>query len=207
MEKISPANWQSAVVSPETVIQKIKPGMSIFLGTAVAEPRTMVRHLMTSEAKNLEDLELIQLVSFGDAVSLETLQSKNFRLKTFFSGWVANEAIERGRIDVIPSRFVKIPQLFGSLLRPVDVAVVQITPPNAAGFCSLGIAIDVAREALEQASIRVGEINTQIPRTFGDTYVPVSEFDFLVRSTDPPIYFDRWETDDVWDQVAQHVAS
>ena len=207
MEKISPGNWQSVVVSPETVIQKIKPGMSIFLGTAVAEPRTMVRHLMTSDAKNLEDLELIQLVSFGDAVSLKTLQSRNFRLKTFFSGWAADEAIERGRIDVIPSRFVKIPQLFGSLLRPVDVAVVQITPPNAAGFCSLGIAIDVAREALEQASIRVGEINTQIPRTFGDTYVPVSEFDFLVRSTDPPIYFDRWETDDVWDQVAQHVAS
>ncbi len=207
MQKISPDNWQSAVVSPETVIQKIKPGMSIFLGTAVAEPRTMVRHLMTSDAKNLEDLELIQLVSFGDAVSQKTLQSQNFRLKTFFTGWVADEAIERGRIDVIPSRFVKIPQLIGSLLRPVDVAVVQITPPNAAGFCSLGIAIDVAREALEQASIRVGEINTQIPRTFGDTYVPISEFDFLVRSTDPPIYFDRWETDDVWDQVAQHVAS
>jgi acyl-CoA hydrolase/GNAT superfamily N-acetyltransferase len=189
------------------VIKKIKPGMSIFLGTAVAEPRTMVRHLMTSDAGNLEDLELIQLVSFGDAVSLKTLQSRNFRLKTFFSGWVANEAIERGRIDVIPSRFVKIPQLIESLLRPIDVAVVQITPPNEAGFCSLGIAIDVAREALEQASICVGEINTQIPRTFGDTYVPVSEFDFLVRSTDPPIYFDRWETDDVWDQVAQHVAS
>jgi acyl-CoA hydrolase/GNAT superfamily N-acetyltransferase len=207
MEKISPGNWQSAVVSPETVIKKIKPGMSIFLGTAVAEPRTMVRHLMTSDAGNLEDLELIQLVSFGDAVSLKTLQSRNFRLKTFFSGWVANEAIERGRIDVIPSRFVKIPQLIESLLRPIDVAVVQITPPNEAGFCSLGIAIDVAREALEQASICVGEINTQIPRTFGDTYVPVSEFDFLVRSTDPPIYFDRWETDDVWDQVAQHVAS
>ena len=207
MEKISPGNWQSAVVSPETVIKKIKPGMSIFLGTAVAEPRTMVRHLMTSDAGNLEDLELIQLISFGDAVSLKTLQSRNFRLKTFFSGWVANEAIERGRIDVIPSRFVKIPQLIESLLRPIDVAVVQITPPNEAGFCSLGIAIDVAREALEQASICVGEINTQIPRTFGDTYVPVSEFDFLVRSTDPPIYFDRWETDDVWDQVAQHVAS
>ena len=155
MERISSGNWQSAVVSPETVIQKIKPGMSIFLGTAAAEPRTMVRHLMTSAARNLEDLELIQLVSFGDAVSLKTLQSQNFRLKTFFSGWVADEAIERGRIDVIPSRFVKIPQLIGSLLRPIDVAVVQITPPNEAGFCSLGIAIDVAREALEQASIRV----------------------------------------------------
>ena len=207
MEKITNANWESAVVSPETVINKIKPGMSIFLGTAVAEPRTMVRHLMTSDDKNLVDLELIQLVSFGDAVSLHSLQSRNFRLKTFFSGWVASEAIEEGRVDLIPSRFVKIPQLIESLLRPVDVAIVQITPPNEAGFCSLGIAIDVAHEALEHAAISVGEINTQIPRTFGDTIVHVSEFDFLVRSKDPLIYFERWETDRIWDEVAQHVAS
>ena len=207
MEKITPANWKSAIVSPETVIKKIKPGMSIFLGTGVAEPRTMVRHLMTTGTKNLEDLELIQLVSFGDAVSLQTLQSQNFRLKTFFSGWVADEAIEEGRVDMIPSRFVKIPQVIESFLRPVDVAVLQITPPNEAGFCSFGVAIDVAREAMDQASICVGEINTHIPRTFGDTFVQVSEFDYLVQSTDPLIYLDRWEIDDVWDQVAQHVAS
>ena len=207
MEKITQANWESAVVSPETVIAQIKPGMSVFLGTAMAEPRTMVRHLMTSEAKNLEDLELIQLVSFGDAVTLRSLRSQNFRLKTFFSGWVASEAIEEGRVDLIPSRFVKIPQLIESLLRPVDVAVIQITPPNADGFCSLGIAIDVAHDALEHAAICVGEINTQIPRTFGDTLVQISDFDFLVRSKDPLIYFERWEIDDVWDKVAQHVAS
>jgi acyl-CoA hydrolase/GNAT superfamily N-acetyltransferase len=207
MAKISLNGWQSAVVNPETVIDKIKPGMSIFLGTAVAEPRTMVRHLMTSNAKNLEDLELIQLVSVGDAVSLQTLQSQNFRLKTFFHGWVADEAIEEGRIDLIPSRFVKIPQLIESLLRPVDVAIVQITPPNEAGFCSLGIAVDVAREALEQASIRIGEVNTQIPRTYGDTFVQATEFDFLVRGIDPLIYFERWEIDATWDEVAVHVAS
>ena len=207
MEKTASGNWESAVVSPETVIEKIKPGMSIFLGTAVAEPRTMVRHLMTSDTKNLEDLELIQLVSFGDAVSLQSLHSQNFRLKTFFAGWVANDAIAEGRVDLIPSRFVKIPQLIASRLRPVDVAIVQITPPDADGFCSLGIAIDVAHEALEHASICVGEINTEIPRTFGDTFVRVSDFDFLVRSKDPLIYFERWSTDDVWDQVALHVAS
>ena len=189
MDKISANDWQSTVVSPETVIKKIRPGMSIFLGTAVAEPRTMVRHLMTSDAKNLEDLELIQLVSVGDAVSLQTLQTQNFRLKTFFRGWVADEAIEEGRVDLIPSRFVKIPQRIESLLRPIDVAIVQVTPPNAAGFCSLGIAVDVAREALEQASIRVGEINTQIPRTFGDTFVQASEFDFLVECDRSPDIF------------------
>ena len=207
MEKTALGNWESVVVSPETVIAKIKPGMSVFLGTAMAEPRTMVRHLMTSDAKNLEDLELIQLVSFGDAVSLRSLRSQNFRLKTFFSGWVASEAIEEGRVDLIPSRFVKIAQEIDSLLRPVDVAVIQITPPDPDGFCSLGIAIDVAHEALEHASICVGEINTQIPRTFGDTLVQVSDFDFLIRSKDPLIYFERWATDDVWDAVAQHVAS
>jgi len=207
METIVADNWESTVVSPETVTAKIKPGMSIFLGTAGAEPRTMVRHLMTAEAKNLEDLELIQLVSFGDAISLEALQSQKFRLTTFFSGWVADEAIEEGRVDMIPGRFVKIPQLIESRLAPVDVAVVQVTPPNEAGYCSLGIAVDVAREALEQAAIRVAEINTQIPCTFGDTFVHVSEFDFLVRSTDPPIYFDRWETDEIWDQVALNAAS
>jgi acyl-CoA hydrolase/GNAT superfamily N-acetyltransferase len=204
--KFTPDNWKSAVVSPETAIEKIKPGMHIFLGTAMAEPRTMVRHLMTSDAKNLEDLELLQLISFGDAVSLQTIQSQNFRLKTFFSGWVANEAIEEVRVDLIPSRHAKIPLLIESRQIPVDVAIIQITPPNEAGFCSLGIAVDVAREAMEQASIRIGEINTQIPRTFGDTFVQTKDFDFLILSTDPPIYFDRSTTDDCWDQVARHVA-
>jgi acyl-CoA hydrolase/GNAT superfamily N-acetyltransferase len=207
IQTINAENWTSKVVSPETVISKIKPGMSIFLGTAGAEPRTMVRHLMSANAKNLEDLELTQLVSLGDAVSLQALQSQKFRLTTFFSGWVADEAIEAGRVDLIPSRFVKIPQLIESRLAPVDVAIVQITAPNEAGFCSLGIAVDVAREVLDQAAIRVGEINTDVPFTFGDTFVHVSEFDFLVRSTDPPIYFDRWETDDIWDHVALNVAS
>ena len=207
METITADNWESAVVSPQTVTGKIKPGMSIFVGTAGAEPRTMVRHLMTADSKNLEDLELIQLVSFGDAISLQTLQSQKFRLTTFFSGWVANEAIEEGRVDMIPSRFVKIPQLIESRLAPVDVAIVQITPPNEAGYCSLGVAIDVAREALEQATISVGEINTQIPCTMGDTFIHLSEFDFVIRSTDSPIYFDRWKTNEILDQVALNTAS
>jgi acyl-CoA hydrolase/GNAT superfamily N-acetyltransferase len=201
------AGWEAAVVSPETAIRRITPGMSIFLGTAVAEPRTMVRYLMTSPAANLDDLEFIQLVSFGDAVSLQALRSRKFRLKTFFSGWVADEAIRTGRVDMIPSRFVAIARLIESGQIPIDVAIVQITPPNEAGYCSLGIAVDVAREALEKASIRIGEINPQVPRTFGDTHVEISEFDFLVRSGEPPIYLNRWGVDNVWDRVASHVAT
>jgi acyl-CoA hydrolase/GNAT superfamily N-acetyltransferase len=207
MMKFSCDNWQSVVVSPEKAIEKIKPGMHIFLGTAMAEPRTMVRHLMTSDSKNLEDLELLQLISLGDAVSLQTRHSLKYRLKTFFCGRMANKAISEGMADLVPSRHTRIPRLIQSRQIPVDVAIIQISPPNEAGFCSLGIAVDAAREAMEQASIRVGEISTQIPRTFGDTHVQLTDFDFLVRSKDPPIYFDRSKADDCWDQVALHVAS
>jgi hypothetical protein len=79
MMKFSSDNWKSAVVSPETAIEKIRPGMMTFLDSAMAVPRTMVHDLMTSVAKNLEDLELIQLISFGDAVTLQTIQSQNIR--------------------------------------------------------------------------------------------------------------------------------
>lgn len=207
MNAPSPAQWERRVVSPDEVLEKIEPGMSIFVGTGLAEPRTLVKHLMASEANNLQDLELIQLLSFGDALSLKELGSQKYRLKTFFSGWVASEAITAGHVDLIPSRFARIPRLIASGQIPVDVAFVQVTPPNVAGYSSLGIAVDVARHAMEQASLVVGEINTLMPLTFGDTFVSISDFQLLVRSTEEPIYFPRWPVHAVFDQVAENVAS
>lgn len=201
------STWESKVVPPQEVMKRLKPGMNIFLGTGVAEPRSLVRHLMSSEAPNVEDLSLIQLVSLGDAISLQGLRSQRFRLKTFFSGWVAGEAITEGLVDLIPSRFSGIPRLIESGQIPIDAAFVQITPPNEAGYCSLGVAVDVARQAMERASLLVGEINPDIPVTYGDTFVHVADFHLLVRSTEPPLYFPRWPVDEAFDRVAAHVAS
>lgn len=200
-------DWEKKVITPEQVLEKIKPGMSIFLGTGPAEPRTLVKALTGSEAYNLQDLDLIQLVSVGDAISQEEMRHQRYRLKTFFAGWIASDAITSGKVDLIPSRFEQIPAIIESRRLPIDVAFVQITPPNEAGYASLGVAIDVARYAMEQASIVVGEINAKVPRTFGDTYVPISSFDYLVHSKDLPIYFDPWPMDDVFDKVAANVAS
>jgi len=199
--------WKKMIVSPDQAFADLEPGMNIFLGTGPGEPRTLVKHLMTSNAGNLRDLSLTQLVSLGDAISLQELSSQKYRLKTFFSGWVGSEEIKEGRVDLIPSRFAKIPDLIESKRIPIDVALVQITPPNEAGYASLGIAVDVARLAMEQASIVIGEINTQLPFTYGDTFVPVSDFDFIVQSSDDLIYFPRWPVDDVFDKVAENVAS
>ncbi|MEA2102619.1 MAG: GNAT family N-acetyltransferase, partial [Thermodesulfobacteriota bacterium] len=207
MEKPQIMEWEKKIVSPAEVMEKITPGANIFLGTGAAEPRTLVRHLMDSDAVNLQDLEFTQIVSLGDAITLRDLQSQKFRLKTFFSGWVAGEAFTQGRVDLIPSRFAKIPDLIESGRISIDIAFIQITPPDQTGFCSLGVAVDVAQLAMDQARLVVGEINPMTPRTFGDTFVPISNFDLLVHSTEEPICFPRWKKDKNFEQVAANLAS
>jgi acyl-CoA hydrolase len=200
-------DWRKKRVTPDEALARIEPGMNIFLSTGAAEPRTLVKRLMASNALNLQDLTLIQILSFGDAISLEELRTNKYRLKTFFSGWVASEAITAGRVDLIPSRFSAIPWLIQGRQLPMDVALIQITPPDDDGLCSLGISVDVGRQVMAQASVVIGEINPDVPRTYGDTFVSVDEFDLLVESTEPAPVFSCWPVDDVFDRVAANVAS
>ena len=200
-------SWKKKIVSPGDVLTKIEPGMNIFIGTGSAEPRTLVNCLMHARGYRLQDLTLIQLVSFGDAISYKALQSKRYRLKTFFSGWVSAEAISAGQVDLVPSRFSAIPLLMKQGQIPIDIAFVQITAPNNAGYCSLGVGVDVARRAMERADLVVGEINYEIPFTFGDTFVPFDAFDMVIESIDHPFYFPRFPVDPVFDKLAANVAS
>ncbi len=206
METVNNIKWKEKLVKPDKVIEKITPGMTIFIGTGVSEPLTLFKNLKQSKDSNL-DLEVFQLVSLGNAISMKENHSSLYRLKTFFSGWDADEAISKGLADFIPSRYNQIPELFRSKQINIDTVFVQITPPNEAGFCSLGVSVDVARLAMQQASFVVGEINQWIPRTFGDTFVNISDFDMLVEAEEPPIYFDRWEVDHVYDKIAENVSS
>ena len=201
------SNWKDKLVTPDQVLEKISPGMSIFLSTGVSEPRTLVKNLMVSDAGNLQDLELLQVLSLGDAISLKELKQHKYRLKTFFSGWIANDAIMAGRVDLIPCRYSHIPQLLESRRFPIDVAFVQVSPPNESGYCSFGASVDVARIAMNRASFVVGEVNPLVPITFGDTFVHISDFHMVVESQEPLIYFERWPKDVVFDKVAQNVAS
>ncbi len=200
------AAWESGVVSPEEVLYKIKPGMTVFLGSGVAEPRTLMKALIDSGLSNTNDLELIQLTSHSDMLSLKKRDWQKHRLKTFFSTMVTTEAVVAGSVDLIPARISQIPRIIKSKRIPIDVAFIQITPPNEDGYCSLGVAVDIAREAMRQASLVVGEINTKIPFTFGDTIVSIADFDLLVKSTQPPAYFKRWPVDSVMDKVAANIA-
>ncbi len=206
METLEARGWRDSLVSPEKVLERLKPGMNIFLGTGMAEPRTLIKYLVEAKSKKIQDLEFLQLGSFGDAASILTRNGRH-RLKSFFSGKAAEEAIKEGRMDIIPCRPSKIPSLIESGQLPIDAAFIQITPPNPAGYCSLGGAIDVAVLAMEQASLCVAEIDTKMPFTFGDTFVHFSEFGMFVESTEPLIYHPRPEVDDITDQIAVNLAS
>ena len=198
--------WKQKIATPEDILSKIEPGMSIFLGTGMAEPRTLVKHLMESGLSNLQDLELIQLVSLGDAVAIDERYARKFRLKTFFSGWLASESISAGRVDLIPSRFSRIPWLFKTGAINIDVAFIQVTPPDDNGYAYL-VGASAERQAMEAAKIIVGEINADVPRTMGDTLVNMSDFHYLVEATEPPLYVDRWPIQDVYLKIAANVAS
>jgi acyl-CoA hydrolase/GNAT superfamily N-acetyltransferase len=198
--------WKYKVVSPEEVLSKIEPGMAIFLGTGMAEPRTLVKHLMASEEPNLQDLELIQLVSIGDTIPIDERYSRKFRLKTFFSGWIASEAVSAGRVDLIPSRFSRIPGLFKSGAIHIDATFIQISPPDENGYaCLLGV--DVERQAMEAANIVVGEVNAHTPRIMGDTLVHMDEFNYFVESTEAPLYIPRWPLEDIFLKIAANIAN
>lgn len=199
--------WAKKIVSPEVVLAEIKPGMSIFVGTGVAEPRTLIKHLMDSDQKNLSDLDIIQLLSLGDAIPPDERYAEKYRLKTFFSVTKGYTAIKSGRIDGIPCKMSQVPHLLKTDLLKIDVAFVQITPPDSSGFCSLGVSADVAKYAIERASLVVGEINEQTPYTYGDTLIHVNDFHHIVRATTPPFFVQRWPVDEVFDKVAENVAS
>ncbi len=198
--------WKYKVVPPKEVLSKIEPGMAIFLGTGMAEPRTLVKNLMASEEPNLQDLELIQLVSIGDTIPIDERYSRKFRLRTFFSGWIASEAVSAGRIDLIPSRFSKIPQLFKSGAIHIDAAFVQISKPDENGYACL-VGVDVERQAMEAAHLVVGEVNEKAPHIMGDTLVHMDEFDYFVESTETPLYIPRWPVEDIFLKIAANIAA
>ena len=208
MQDFNLSNWEDHLVTPESVLNHIQPGMTVFLGTGPAAPRTLLRTLFDVDTHNIRDLELVQLSVQGETIlSLDKLHAPNYRLKTFFAGYVAADTIAEGLLDLVPAYTSEIPQIIKSRRIDVDVAFIQITPPNESGYCSLGTAVDVAREVMEKASLVVGEVNPDMPFTYGDTFVSIEEFDLLVRADRAPITYDPYPVTDVMKKVAANVAS
>ena len=183
-------DWQTKfsdkVATAAQAIALIRPGRRILIGSGAAEPGSLVEALVT-DGGHLSDNEIVHLLTLGPAPYVQRELSHRFRHSAFFIGANVREAVQEGRADFIPVFLSEIPQLIRTRRVRIDVALIQTSPPDAHGFVSLGVSVDVVRSAVDSADLVLAEINPRMPRTHGDSFLHVSKIDRLVP-VDVPLH-------------------
>lgn len=172
------------IVGAEAAVAKIKRGSRVFIGTGCGEPQHLIKAMVNSGG--LQDIMLYQMLSstLSQFVDDDSFR-RRFSLKLFFISYSMRKAAFEGKIDYIPAYLSEIPGLFASHRIGLDVALVQVSPPDKFGYCSLGVSVDITRSALENASMVIAQVNPKMPRTWGDSFVHIDEIDWLVPFEEP----------------------
>ena len=174
---------------PETqIFNHIHRGDRIFISSACSEPQYLVNAMISyteSYPKAFFDAEVIHIWSLGLAPYAEERFKYNFRHNSFFIGNSTREAVNKGLADYTPVFLSEVPNLFAKKIIPIDVALIQVSPPDEHGYMSLGISVDIVKAAVEHASIVVAQINKFMPRTHGDGFIHISKVNFLVHYDEP----------------------
>ncbi len=164
----------------EEALAIIKSGDRVFIQGSAATPQYLVRKL-AERAPELRDVEIVSISTFGDMPLAEEQHKDSFFINSLFVSANVREAVNGGRGDYIPIFLSEIPHLFRSGIMPLDVAIVHVSPPDKHGFCSLGISVDIAREAVLSAKHVIAQVNPQMPRTHGDGLIQIKRFDVMVE--------------------------
>lgn len=167
-------------VSGEEAVKIVKPGDRVFVHGGAATPHFLLKKLV-ERADELWDVELVSISTQGEALFADKKYRDSFRINSLFVSPNVREAVNDGRGDYIPIFLSEIPNLFRRGILPLDVAIVQVSPPDAHGFCSLGVSVDVAATAVKMARYVIAQVNPRMPRTFGDGIVHVDVFDVVVN--------------------------
>jgi acyl-CoA hydrolase/GNAT superfamily N-acetyltransferase len=172
-------NCGKKLVELGEAVSRIRRGSRVFIGTGCGEPQALI-HAMIGNM-SLQDIMLYQMMSFTLARYIEEESfRKRFLIKLFFISNPMRKAAFEGWIDYIPAYLSQIPELFRSHRIGLDVALVQVSPPDRFGYCSLGVSVDITRAGMEAASMVIAQVNPLMPRTWGDSFVHVDDIDFLV---------------------------
>lgn len=175
--------WKSQAVPLAEAVAFVASGHKVFLHGATATPTALIAGLCARP--DLEGVELYHLHTAGPAPFAEPGREHEFRSISFFAGAPVRRAIAEGRADFMPVFLSDIPGLFLSGAIPLDVAFLQLSPPDRHGLCSLGTSCDAAKAAAETARIVIAEINEQMPRTHGNNAVPFARLDAFVATNRP----------------------
>src|SRR6266496_5624415 len=173
-------NWTTA----DEALKTVRSGMRLFVGSGCAAPQKLVAALAARGA-DVFDVEIIHILTFAGAPYATRELLANFRHNAFFIGPNVQDAVNEGVSDYTPIFLSEIPALFRGKQIHIDIALIQVSPPDSHGFCSFGVSVDVVKAAVENADFVVAEVNPHMPRTLGDSFVHIDELDALVQSDVP----------------------
>jgi acyl-CoA hydrolase len=166
-------------IAGEEAVKVIKSGDRVYIHGGAATPHYLIRKLV-DRADELYDVELLSISTQGEALFADKKYKDNFKINSLFVSQNIREAVNDGRGDYVPIFLSEIPNLFKRNILPLDVALVQVSPPDKHGFVSLGVSVDVAATAVRMAKHVIGQVNPRMPRTIGDGIIHVDAFDSLV---------------------------
>ena len=203
-------NWQQVyadmLATPKEAAGRIKSGQRVFIGTGCGEPEEIVQAL-TDRGKQLSDVDIVHLLTFGQARYASAELARYFRVNSFFISSNVREIIQEGMGDYTPIFLSDIPALFSSGQLPLDVALIQVAPPDSHGMCSLGISVDIVKSAAENASLVIAQVNTRMPRTNGSSRINVYDIDVLVPVDVPLIEVTPPPVSDEARKIGEYIAA
>ena len=172
------------LTTAKEAIQYVQSGNNIFIHTAAAAPQQLIAEL-ANQHERFRNVSIYHMHTEGAAPYVAPELSQSFRTKAFFVGANVRKALETGEADYIPVFLSEIPHLFNRGIIPLDVALVNVSPPDKHGFCSLGVSVDGSRAAVNNAKLVIAQINPNMPRTHGDGIIHMNKIDFGIEVDDP----------------------
>jgi len=176
--------YPDKLLTPEESVKKIHNGSRVFIGTGCGEPQRLIKAMI--EDLSIQDIIIYQMLSstLSNYVNDENFLSR-FSIKLFFISVLMRQSAFEGKIDYIPVYLSQIPQIFENHEIGLDVALIQVCPPDKHGYCSLGISVDITLSGMKNAEVVIAQVNPQMPRTWGDSVVHIDKIDFLVEYEEP----------------------
>lgn len=203
-------NWQDKykdmIATPGQAVSHLRPGQRIFIGTGCGEPKELVKAL-TDRASKLADMEIIQLLTLGEAPYAHKELADCFLVNSFFVAENVRGLIQEGLGKYTPIFLSDIPRLFSSGQLPLDAALIQVTSPDERGRVSLGVSVDIVKSAAENASLVIAQVNPQMPRTMGDSFIDIYDLDFLVPVDTPIFEATLPESTEVIREIGERIAA
>jgi acyl-CoA hydrolase/GNAT superfamily N-acetyltransferase len=196
-------------ISEEKLFGRIRRGNSIFIGTACGEPQHLLAslvHHVENASHTIYGTQILHVWTLGVAPYANKKFKMNFRHNSFFISDSSRQSINEGMADYTPVFLSEIPSLFRSGIITIDVALVQLSPPDADGFMSLGVSVDIVKSAMEQARLVVAQVNSHMPRVRGDSLVDIHDVDFIIPYDEPILEYTTDPPGEVTEKIGGYVA-